>query len=111
MSNWILFPPVAFLLIFALSIFLSYLLSRLSYKPRLKEPDGGRKAYACGEDISEHRVQVDYGQFFPFAFFFTILHVLALMVATVPAETSKSFFVAAIYLLGAVTGLIILFRR
>ena len=32
-------------------------------------------------------VQPDYGQFFPFAFFFTILHVVALMVATVPAGT------------------------
>jgi len=111
MSHWIFFPPIAFLVIFAVSIALSALLSRLSYKHKGQKEEGSRKAYACGEDISEHRVQVDYGQFFPFAFFFTILHVLALMVATVPTETPHSFFIAVIYLFGAMTGLVILFRR
>lgn len=111
MSQWIFFPPIAFLLIFGSCILFSYLLSRLSFRTKAEDREESRKAYACGEDISEHRVQVDYGQFFPFAFFFTILHVLALMVATVPAETTRTFFIAVLYLVGAVTGLLILFRR
>ena len=58
-----------------------------------------------------HRVQVDYGQFFPFAFFFTILHVVTLVVATSPARTLQSVGIAIIYVLGALLGLFILFRR
>jgi NADH-quinone oxidoreductase subunit A len=111
MSEWLFFPPIAFLLVLALCLLLSALLSRLSFKSKGLDKEESRKAYACGEDISEHRVQVDYGQFFPFAFFFTILHVLALMVATVPAETIDSFFIAVVYILGAITGLLVLFRR
>jgi NADH-quinone oxidoreductase subunit A len=63
------------------------------------------------ETIQSHRVQVDYGQFFPFAFFFTILHVVTLVVATSPARTLESLAIALIYVLGAVLGLFILFRR
>ena len=111
MSQAIFYPPVAFLIILGASMLFSALLSPLSFKSKKHEGDDSRKAYACGEDISEHRVQVDYGQFFPFAFFFTILHVLALMVATVPTETTDSFFIAALYIVGAIVGLIVLFRR
>ena len=111
LSDLIFFPPVAFLLTLALCLLFSFFLSRLSFKTKIEEKEESRKAYACGEDISEHRVQVDYGQFFPFAFFFTILHVFALMIATVPAETINSFFIAVIYIVGAITGLLILFRR
>ena len=110
MENWILFPPVAFVITLGAMLLFSVLLSRLSCRPKGKNEES-RKAYACGEDISEHRVQVDYGQFFPFAFFFTILHVLALMVATVPAETLDSFFIAVLYIIGGITGLVVLFRR
>ena len=110
MEQWIFFPPVAFLFIFSVCLLLSSLLSKLALKVKGKTGEE-RKAYACGEDIPEHRVQVDYGQFFPFAFFFTILHVLALMVTTVPVENIGSLFIAGIYIVGAMTGLLILFRR
>jgi NADH-quinone oxidoreductase subunit A len=69
------------------------------------------KPYAGGETIEKHRVQVDYSQFFPFAFFFTILHVVTLVVSTSPARTLESLAIAAIYVLGALLGLFILFRR
>ena len=54
---------------------------------------------------------MDYGQFFPFAFFFTILHVVTLVVATSPARTLQGLAIAIIYVLGAILGLFILFRR
>jgi NADH:ubiquinone oxidoreductase subunit 3 (subunit A) len=111
MSGWIFFPPVVFIMILGVTLCLSGLLGRLSFKPSHTANAGSRKAYACGEDIPEHKVQVNYGQFFPFAFFFTILHVLALMVATVPIETMNSFFIAVIYIVGGLTGLIVLFSR
>ena len=92
-NHFLFYPPVAFLLILGVSVLFSRLLSALSFKGKEHNDEQG-KAYACGEDISEHRVQVDYGQFFPFAFFFTILHVLALIVATMPIATIDSFFIA-----------------
>lgn len=111
MPEWIFFPPLTFIIILGLTIGLSGLLGRLSFKPSSVQNVGSRKAYACGEDILEHKVQVDYGQFFPFAFFFTILHVVAMIVATVPVETMNSFFIAVIYIIGTLVGLIVLFRR
>jgi len=110
MSKWLFLPPVAFLIILAVSILLSKILSLVSFKVKNKTEES-RKAYACGEDIEQHGIQMDYSQFFPFAFFFTILHVVALMVATVPTEAAGSFFIAFIYIIGAITGLLILFRR
>ena len=89
----------------------SALLSRLAFKPREKAGADSLKAYGCGEEIPEHRVQIDYGQFFHFAFFFTILHVLTLIIATIPMETMGTFFIAVVYIIGAVTGLFVLFRR
>ena len=111
MAEWVFFPPVAFIIVFGTVLFFSGLLTRLSFKASRNLKDGSRKAYACGENVPEGQVQVNYGQFFPFAFFFTILHVCALMVATVPIQTMNSFFIGVIYIIGAITGLVILFRR
>lgn len=98
------------MIILGASAALCWLMSRLSF--RHKGPMGdAEKAYACGEDVPTHLIQPDYTEFFPFAFFFTILHVVTLMVATVPMETLGSFSIAVIYIVGAVTGLVILFRR
>lgn len=110
MYNIILTPPIAFLIILIVSILLSGLLSKLSYKNKLIE-EYERKPYACGEEAPAETGQPDYSQFFPFAFFFTILHVVALVVTTVPVENLANFFIAVIYVLGAITGLFILFRK
>jgi len=109
-KDLILTPPITFIIILAVTILISELLSALSFK-RKKQPEGMGKAYACGEDTPENRIQPDYGQFFPFAFFFTILHVVALMVTTVPVQTVQTFSIAIVYILGAIVALFILFRR
>jgi len=110
MNQWILSPPVAFLLILAAGWVLLRTMGLLS--ATASRPDGGkRKAYACGEDMKENRVQPDYGQFFPFAFFFTIMHVLALVVATVPLHDWSAVQIALGYLICLSIGLFILFRR
>ncbi|MFA6609559.1 MAG: hypothetical protein WCT15_01775, partial [Candidatus Omnitrophota bacterium] len=88
---------------------ISAFLSKIAFKPKEDPADIG-KSYGCGEDIPDARIQPDYTQFFPFAFFFTILHVVALIVTTVPAETTSIFSIAVIYIIGACTGLYILFR-
>jgi NADH-quinone oxidoreductase subunit A len=110
MNNWLLLPPIAFCLLLAVTAVLGVLFRRLA--PRGADSVGKTKAYACGEDVVTNRVQPSYSQFFPFAFFFTIMHVVALMLATVPAGGLKKFVgIAVLYLLAALSGLSILFRE
>ncbi len=110
MSMLLFAPPIVFVLLLALVWALSAGSRPLSYQR--KGPRGALdKPYAGGENIPSHRFQPDYSQFFPFAFFFTILHVVTLIVATSLARTLESFGIAVIYVLGVLLGLFILFRR
>ena len=110
MAHLLLTPPVAFLIVLTAMLLFSRFLSTLSCRPTT-HGEGEEKSYACGEDVPTNLMQPDYSQFFPFAFFFTILHVFTLIIATVPALTLGSFAIALIYILAAITGLVILFRR
>ncbi len=92
------------------AVFCAYVLSKLALKPK-KIPAGLTKEYSCGEDIKTHMIQPDYTQFFPFAFYFTILHVVALMIATVPMATMQTSLIAVVYILGAIVGLFVLYKR
>ena len=111
MENIALTPPVVFLEVLIVMVLFSKILSLLAYKVKGKIPGGTCKSYACGENVPTHLMQPDYSQFFPFAFFFTILHVTALIIATVPVETLGSLSIAVVYLAGAMTALFILFRK
>ncbi|MDD5677498.1 MAG: hypothetical protein PHW60_05830 [Kiritimatiellae bacterium] len=111
MSHWLLWPPIAFLLMLAGALILLWSLSIFSCPAKGGAIGGKRKAYACGESMKENRGQPNYSQFFPFAFFFTIMHVLALVVATAPAGDWSAVQIAAGYLLCSSIGLFILFRR
>lgn len=110
LNKILLSPPAAFVIVLIAVMALSKGLSLLSFKPG-KHAAGTDKAYSCGEDVPTSLMQPDYSQFFPFAFFFTILHVFTLIIATVPALTMGSLVVAVTCILGAATGLVILFRR
>jgi len=105
----LLVPPVAFAIVLLAVLAFSAALSRLAL--RRKGRVEGLAAYACGEDIPSHMMQPDYSQFFPFAFFFTILHVAALMVITVPAATTATFVIAVVYILGAAVALSVLYGK
>ena len=111
MDNILLTPPAAFVIMLASMLIFLKLLAGLSYKRKGSLGEGAEKTYACGEESPTNMVQPDYSQFFPFAFFFTLLHVFTLTIATVPLVTLGSFAIAAIYILAAITGLVILFRR
>ena len=105
MSILLLVPPVAFTLLVMVVWALSTASGTLSLK-RKGAARGAGQAVRRRRGLQKHRVQVDYGQFFPFAFFFTILHVVTLIVATSPARTLESLAIAAIYVLGALLGLV-----
>lgn len=106
----LLSPPLAFLILTLAAGLLMYLSKYLALG-NPKPSEQSKKAYSCGEQFSGHLIQPDYSQFFPFAFFFTILHVIAMVIATVPPETLGVFAVAVVYITGAVTGLLILLRK
>ncbi len=109
MSQWLLTPPAAFVILL-LAVFVLYGLSkRLAARPT-KDAPGKRKLYACGEDLPIQRVKPDYKQFFPFAFFFTMMHVVALVLATIPSGDVGLHNLAFVYIGGAIVGLLILFR-
>jgi NADH:ubiquinone oxidoreductase subunit 3 (subunit A) len=106
MATFLLSPPVAFLLLLGVCILISLFSKRLSAHGT--DAPGKMKSYACGEDMPVNRAQPDYTQFFPFAFFFTIMHVVVLVVATDPAGIS---LMSGLYLTVTVLALFVLFRR
>lgn len=109
--NWMLITPITFVVVLVIMLILLRLLGLLSLAVKTPHGSGKGEAYACGEDVKNHRVQVDYQQFFPFAFFFTIMHVLALVVVTVPAGSLSATVVAIGYGVSLAIGLFVLFRR
>ena len=109
-GQYLLTPPLAFIIVLAATVLISGFLSKLSFKAK-KGDDASTTSYSFGEEGLTPFIQPDYAQFFPFAFFFTILHVTALMITTVPVETLGSLSIAVIYLAGAMTALFILFRK
>ncbi|HWR19737.1 MAG TPA: NADH-quinone oxidoreductase subunit A [Clostridia bacterium] len=106
MYEIIISPPIAFLILLAVCA-LMLLVGKL-FAARGNDAKNKLNAYACGESMEENQAQPDYAQFFKFAFFFTIMHVVALMVATSPNGMSP---ISGIYL--GVTGLslFMMFRR
>jgi NADH-quinone oxidoreductase subunit A len=90
----LLSPPVAFFLILAVSILLYLLGKRMA--PKLTRSGGKLTSYACGEDMPGAKIQFGYRLFFFVALFFTIMHVAALVIATVPAGKIALF--AVLYL-------------
>jgi len=110
MNNWLLIPPVAFIIVLAASFLLSHIFSKLAVSRKGPMGDSD-ESYACGEENYDHMAQPDYSTFFPFAFFFTLAHVATLIITTVPTESTEVFVMAAVYIIGAALGLYILFRR
>jgi len=109
--SWILLvPPVVLTILVMVVWVLSGAAGTLSFR-RTGTRGALDKPYAGGETIEKHRVQVDYSEFFPFAFFFTILHVVTLVVATSPSRNLQGVAISLIYVMGALLGLVILFRR
>ena len=82
MEIFLLLPPVAFILYLLLSFGVSALAGHLSEKG--KDSENKKKSYACGEDVTQNRGQPDYSEFFKFAFFFTLMHIVVLVVAMDP---------------------------
>ncbi len=98
-------PPVAFLVVVCLLTILYVAAGRISASGRKSKEKFS--TYACGEDIPGFKFQFGYDLFFIFGLFFTIIHVTALVVATLPNSLYALFglfYLGAIFL--AVSGII-----
>ena len=103
-------PLIAFAVLLAAAAILYAVMGKLRAGKR-KKGSRGMGPYSCGEPLPTHMIQPDYGQFYPFAFFFTVLHVVALTATTVPAVSASTMLIAGIYIVGAAAGLTILYRK
>jgi NADH-quinone oxidoreductase subunit A len=113
MANLLVLPPIAFVVMLVI-VWLHEVGYRIfAPKPASDEaqPKGKLLPYACGEDVRDHRAQPDYGQFFPFAFFFAIMHVVALVVTTLPKGSPSASMLGAGFIVSAAVGVFVLFRR
>ena len=107
MENILLSPISVFGIFLLLSAFISIFSKRLAARGA-RAAANKETAYACGEILEENQVQPDYSEFFKFAFFFTILHVIALVVATIPGGLT---IMSTVYLGVTVLALYMLLRR
>lgn len=107
-SKILLFPPVAFSLFVLVGAILLGLGSLMAAEGQAHS--GKKTQYACGEDVPAAKVQPDYGFFFPFALFFTILHVTALIMATLPLGNNIALL-GGLYLVGVALSLYTLVVR
>lgn len=99
-------PPVVLLIFIAIFLAGSRGLSR--YSARGKNEGRQLDAYACGQRNVRNYVNPDYSQFFPIAFFFTIMHVLVLVVATAPVD---ALFLPVLFILTGLLSIVILLKR
>ncbi len=105
--EYIVFPPVAFMIFLAVGSLIYLSGSWLAAKG--KKSGGKKTQYACGEDVPAQRVQPDYSAFFPFALFFSIIHVTALIMATLPSGNIA--LMGILYLAGVAISLFTLMSR
>jgi len=90
MGYALLSPPLAFAILFLVILGAFFLGKRLSC--RGEDSPGKRLGYFCGEETtwfdkpsSGGKLRPDYNRFFGAAFFFTVIEVSVLLLATVPS--------------------------
>lgn len=95
MNNLLILPPLCFVIVMFTVWGIAKIGEFLTMAPKATHQEGKEDSYACGEVYTEHRIEPDYGAFFRFAIFFTIIDVAGLMVATL-AATSFTPYIAAV---------------
>ncbi len=106
MKELLFSPPVtfaAFLIVCFIALrVLSAQAARGEQNERALDP------YACGQRDFEHYVNPNYMQFFRYAFAFTVMHVLALVVASAPPD---ALALPLAYVAAGVLALVTIFRK
>ncbi|MCU0606036.1 MAG: hypothetical protein MUF78_01110 [Candidatus Edwardsbacteria bacterium] len=98
-SPWnILLTPLAGFVLFTGAAYLLYRLGG-AMAPKLKDAGAKLDAYACGEPVPNRQWHVGYRLFFYAALFFTMMHVAALVIATIPGGSLAFALLGIFYLL------------
>lgn len=92
-----LLTPLAGFVLFGVLAYGLYRLGDL-IAPKLKDEGGKLAQYACGEDVPAQKFQLGYKLFFYAALFFTMMHVAALVVATIPGGSPVLAVIGLVYL-------------
>ena len=79
----LLSPPITFIIAFGIGLLLYWLGRGMAPRTNMTAAKGA--PYACGEDAPMQKAQISYKMFFSLAIFFTVMHVAALVVTTLPA--------------------------
>lgn len=105
--NILLYPPFAFIIALISIIAFGSLIK--DFEPKIKRKDDSTKTYACGEDFPAQKINPGYEQLFPWAIFFTVLHITALILMTLAFTSGIPFMVPLIYIVIILIILTILF--
>lgn len=106
MESLLFAPPIVFIIYVAVFLAGS---KGLSHYSKTGRRDGeGLDSYACGQRNIQDYVNPDYSEFFPFAFFFTIMHVLVLVIATAPYDAPV---LPIMFVLVGILSMVIIFKR
>jgi hypothetical protein len=92
-----LLTPMAGFVLFGAAAYGLYRLGDL-IAPKLKDEGGKLASYACGEDVPAQKFQLSYKLFFYAALFFTMMHVAALVIATIPGGSPVLAVAGLVYL-------------
>ncbi len=106
MTTIIISVPVVFLIFTALIA----LVMRLVGRSASRQPGGEheREPYACGQRNVKHYVSPDFTKVFAYAFVFTIMHVLVMVIATAPAD---SVLMPIAYITAGALVMFLIFKR
>ncbi len=91
-------PPVIFIVFMLAGWLLLAGANRIAAKG--EDSPGKHLHYSCGEDLDVPSFNMNYHQFFRLALLFGILHIVALVIATIPAG-SDIRFLPVLYLVSA----------
>jgi len=111
MLNNILLNPLVVFVGLLVVVGLLALLARL-LETKGSPSEGKTEPYACGQDVPTGRIQPGYSDFFHFAFLFTILEVVALLIGTMVIGISTgAIWLSMLILFVVIISLFVLFRR
>lgn len=85
--NIYLSPPLVIVFFLALTSIIHWFGGKISAQS--EETTGKHEPYACGEDLAPSNVQLSYHAFFRLALMFGILHVTALVLSTLPMDSTS----------------------
>ena len=105
-----LLTPLAGFILFGAAAYGLYRLGDL-IAPKLKDVGGKLTPYACGEDVPAQKFQLSYKLFFYAALFFTMMHVAALVIATIPGGSPVLAVAGLVYLVMIVLSITALILR